>query len=101
MDIFHFDSNVWMTIKGDQVMQNFVNKLISLKVIEIKKTHIQQDETGQILEGTLIPTRGALWDISKWDQATLGTNDDHQSIKVIALKTKKSNRPDYQDGLIA
>lgn len=85
--------------------------LVSIGKIELLTTHIQRDEITAVEEpgkkarlaallahARMIPTRGAIFDISRFDLARFGDDDDHKLIEHIrgAAWERKS-----EDALIA
>ena len=79
--------------------------------IELLVTHIQRDEIAAIENTTkkaqllalldrarMIPTRGAVWGVSRWGQSRFGSDDDHKVIEHI--RGDRWDR-DTNDALIA
>lgn len=92
---FVFDTNIYDRLLKDRFALPRLVALQDRGDIEIFKTHVQKDEFDAIRDeakrrtrlalydalGTEVPTEGAIWDVSKWDQAKWGSGSGDAKIE--------------------
>ncbi|MCP4620208.1 MAG: hypothetical protein GY844_27690 [Bradyrhizobium sp.] len=103
------DSNVHDLVVVDQAAKDAILKHIADGRLKLISTHVQRDELSlapspmrdallAIYELTeVVQTTGAVWDVSRWDQSTYGT--DKVNASIVALTAGNSKHA--EDALIA
>lgn len=108
------DSNIFDKLLADPGAVRVLNALTKRKLIVILTTHVQADELAAVpgtkaalrasllavyarLEMTEIPTSGAVFGVSKWDQSMWG--DGSGTLRISDIM--RTNPKDAEDALIA
>jgi hypothetical protein len=103
------DSNVHDLIVADQAAKAAILKRIADGRLRLISTHVQRDELSlaplpkrdallAIYElGDSVQTTGAVWDVSRWDQSTYGSDEVNASIEALMA----GNPSHAEDALIA
>jgi hypothetical protein len=78
---FLIDSNIFDRIADDPAAGDLVRSRVAEGVVELLVTHVQEDEIaaipdeqrrrrlGNAVPRRVVPTHGAIWDVSKWGAA--------------------------------
>jgi len=103
------DSNVHDLIAADQQVKDAILKRIADGRLKLVSTHVQRDELSlapppkrdallAIYElSEVAQTTGAVWDVSRWDQSTYGSDEVNASIDALM-----GGNPNHaEDALIA
>ncbi len=102
------DSHVYDRVIATPGLPELIGRLHDAGKVVILRTHIQEDEIErtpdivkrqrlQSIAGTKIPTSGAVWDVSRWGEATYG--DGAGDIKIGDVAGQSGNH--VEDALIA
>jgi predicted nucleic acid-binding protein len=111
MERIMFDTNVFDKLVTAPDAYERLMTLLSQGKIELLVTHIQRDEIAAIADSTkraqllalldhghIISTRRAVWDVSRYDQSRIGSDEDNKLIEHI--RGDRWDR-DTNDALIA
>jgi hypothetical protein len=90
-DRIMFDSNAYDAIAADGAIMALIEHHRERGCIVVLETHVQADELAKIpphkdigqsnaVAAQRIPTTGAAWDVSKWDQAQWGSDATNRTI---------------------
>ena len=103
------DSNVYDLVVADQVILSAIKRRIADGRLTLVSTHVQRDELSLAPEtkraallaiygmADSVSTTGAVWDVSKWDECSWGS--DAISASIVALMA--GNPKHAEDALIA
>lgn len=103
------DSNIHDLIAANAVAKQTVLNRIRSGQLKLITTHIQRDEISKapaekresLLEifdfGEVVPTQGAMWDVSRWDEASWGSDESNASMRALV----DGNPKHAEDALIA
>lgn len=103
------DSNVHDLIVADQATKDAILKRIAEGRLKLISTHVQRDELSLAPStkrdallaiyqlNDVVQTTGAVWDVSRWDQSTYGSDDVNASIDAMMAGNPKH----AEDALIA
>lgn len=103
------DSNVHDLIVANPATRDAINRRINDGRLRLIATHVQRDELSRAPadrrdallcvygQAISVNTKGAIWDVSNWDEANYGTDDENASIDAMM----SGNPKHAEDALIA